>query len=224
MLWADVIEQAVEPRGQGRAASLKCWEQRGPQAASPSVASLPTCPAPSTTCMQPRTVRAGSVREAYAALKPCSARPTAARRPAPPAPMTMASYSWSITAYPWVAKHRTPAKDCAARPAAWRRAAMSKRWSDCGSQADQWRPARGAEPLLSSRNGHSTIYLLCLLCGGRARLSAHASAVRSRAHASRGDCSVPRCSGCACASHRTSKHETRRGAHRLVMIVKVARR
>ena len=34
-----------------------------------------------------------------AVLKPASASPKAARRPAPPAPTTMASYSWSITGY-----------------------------------------------------------------------------------------------------------------------------
>jgi hypothetical protein len=34
-----------------------------------------------------------------AVLKPASARPKAARRPAPPAPTTMASYSWSMTGY-----------------------------------------------------------------------------------------------------------------------------
>jgi hypothetical protein len=34
-----------------------------------------------------------------AVLKPASARPKAARRPAPPAPTTIASYSWSMTGY-----------------------------------------------------------------------------------------------------------------------------
>lgn len=34
-----------------------------------------------------------------AVLKPASARPNAARRPDPPAPTTMASYSWSTTGY-----------------------------------------------------------------------------------------------------------------------------
>jgi hypothetical protein len=34
-----------------------------------------------------------------AVLKPASARPKAARRPDPPAPTTMASYSWSTTGY-----------------------------------------------------------------------------------------------------------------------------
>ena len=34
-----------------------------------------------------------------AVLKPASARPNAARRPAPPAPTTTASYSWSMTGY-----------------------------------------------------------------------------------------------------------------------------
>ena len=37
--------------------------------------------------------------EIQAVLKPASARPKAARRPAPPAPTTMASYSWSMTGY-----------------------------------------------------------------------------------------------------------------------------
>lgn len=35
----------------------------------------------------------------HAVLKPASARPNAARRPAPPAPTTTASYSWSMTGY-----------------------------------------------------------------------------------------------------------------------------
>jgi hypothetical protein len=34
-----------------------------------------------------------------AVLKPASARPKAARRPEPPAPTTMASYSWSYKVY-----------------------------------------------------------------------------------------------------------------------------
>lgn len=34
-----------------------------------------------------------------AVLKPASARPKAARKPAPPAPTTIASYSWSMTGY-----------------------------------------------------------------------------------------------------------------------------
>lgn len=42
----------------------------------------------------------------HAALKPSSLRPTAARRPAPPAPTTMASYSWSITWYSALPKAR----------------------------------------------------------------------------------------------------------------------
>ena len=41
----------------------------------------------------------GKSLEIQAVLKPASARPKAARRPAPPAPTTMASYSWSITGY-----------------------------------------------------------------------------------------------------------------------------
>merc|ERR1711995_48805 len=35
----------------------------------------------------------------HAVLKPCSASPKAARRPAPPAPTTTASYSWSMILY-----------------------------------------------------------------------------------------------------------------------------
>ena len=35
----------------------------------------------------------------HAALKPCSAKPTVARSPAPPAPTTMASYVWSMMGY-----------------------------------------------------------------------------------------------------------------------------
>lgn len=34
-----------------------------------------------------------------AVLKPASARPNAARKPAPPAPTTTASYSWSTIGY-----------------------------------------------------------------------------------------------------------------------------
>jgi len=35
----------------------------------------------------------------HAVLKPASDRPKAALRPAPPAPTTIASYSWSMTVY-----------------------------------------------------------------------------------------------------------------------------
>jgi hypothetical protein len=35
----------------------------------------------------------------HAVLKPASARPNAALRPEPPAPITIASYSWSIMGY-----------------------------------------------------------------------------------------------------------------------------
>merc|ERR1719421_1897351 len=35
----------------------------------------------------------------HAVLNPCSARPKAARSPAPPAPTTTASYSWSMMLY-----------------------------------------------------------------------------------------------------------------------------
>jgi hypothetical protein len=43
--------------------------------------------------------RVGKSFEIQAVLKPASARPKAARRPAPPAPTTIASYSWSMTGY-----------------------------------------------------------------------------------------------------------------------------
>merc|ERR1711968_384732 len=35
----------------------------------------------------------------HAVLNPCSAAPMAARRPAPPAPTTTTSYSWSMIGY-----------------------------------------------------------------------------------------------------------------------------
>jgi hypothetical protein len=41
----------------------------------------------------------GNSLEIQAVLKPASARPKAALRPAPPAPTTRASYSWSMTGY-----------------------------------------------------------------------------------------------------------------------------
>ncbi len=40
--------------------------------------------------------RVGNSLVMQAVLKPASERPIAARRPAPPAPTTIASYSWSI--------------------------------------------------------------------------------------------------------------------------------
>lgn len=43
--------------------------------------------------------RVGNSLEMQATLKPWEARPKAARRPAPPAPMTMQSYLWSTTWY-----------------------------------------------------------------------------------------------------------------------------
>jgi hypothetical protein len=44
-------------------------------------------------------LRVGNSFEMHAVLKPASASPKAARRPEPPAPTTMASYSWSTTGY-----------------------------------------------------------------------------------------------------------------------------
>jgi hypothetical protein len=41
--------------------------------------------------------RVGKSLEMQAVLNPASARPKAARRPAPPAPTTTASYSWSYS-------------------------------------------------------------------------------------------------------------------------------
>jgi hypothetical protein len=58
----------------------------------PSAALIPPCAA--TVCD-----RVGKSFDIQAVLKPASARPKAARRPAPPAPTTIASYSWSITGY-----------------------------------------------------------------------------------------------------------------------------
>jgi len=64
------------------------------------------CHLQSSSCMLPSAAlippwaatvcdRVGKSFEMQAVLKPASARPKAARRPAPPAPTTMASYSWS---------------------------------------------------------------------------------------------------------------------------------
>ena len=43
--------------------------------------------------------RVGNSFEIHAVFRPASAQPMAARRPAPPAPTTTASYSWSTTVY-----------------------------------------------------------------------------------------------------------------------------
>ena len=52
-------------------------------------------------CIRDRTVcdRVGNNFVMHAVFKPCSDRPIAARRPAPPAPTTTASYSWSMIVY-----------------------------------------------------------------------------------------------------------------------------
>lgn len=43
-----------------------------------------------------RNGKTAKEQQTHAVLRPCSDRPTAARRPAPPAPTTMASYWWSM--------------------------------------------------------------------------------------------------------------------------------
>ena len=53
-------------------------------------------PTMSTLAGSVYVVKGGS--NTYAALNPASHRPTVARRPAPPAPTTIASYVWSMTA------------------------------------------------------------------------------------------------------------------------------
>merc|ERR1712093_658445 len=58
----------------------------------PSAALIPPCAATVR-------LRVGKSLDIHAVLKPASARPNAARRPAPPAPTTIASYSWSTTGY-----------------------------------------------------------------------------------------------------------------------------
>jgi hypothetical protein len=58
----------------------------------PRAALIPPCAA--TVCE-----RVGKSLVIQAVLNPASARPNAALNPAPPAPTTMASYSWSITGY-----------------------------------------------------------------------------------------------------------------------------
>jgi hypothetical protein len=60
----------------------------------PNAALMPPCAA--TVCD-----RVGKSFDMHAILKPASARPNAARRPEPPAPTTIASYSWSIMGYEW---------------------------------------------------------------------------------------------------------------------------
>ena len=55
----------------------------------PRAALMPPCAA--TVCE-----RVGKSLVMHAVLRPCSDKPMAARRPAPPAPTTTASYSWSI--------------------------------------------------------------------------------------------------------------------------------
>lgn len=51
------------------------------------------------TCAATVCERVGKSFVIQAVLKPCSARPIAARRPAPPAPTTTASKSWSTIGY-----------------------------------------------------------------------------------------------------------------------------
>merc|ERR1719237_1475394 len=51
-----------------------------------------------------------------AVLKPSSTRPKAARSPAPPAPTTTASYSWSTTGYSRVMSSFTFAEPLLAEP------------------------------------------------------------------------------------------------------------
>ena len=58
----------------------------------PRLAAIPPCAA--TVCD-----RVGNNFVMHAVFKPCSDRPIAARRPAPPAPTTTASYSWSMIVY-----------------------------------------------------------------------------------------------------------------------------
>jgi hypothetical protein len=56
----------------------------------PSAALMPPCAA--TVCE-----RVGNSFVIQAVLRPASANPNVARKPAPPAPMTIASYWWSTT-------------------------------------------------------------------------------------------------------------------------------
>ena len=58
----------------------------------PSAALIPPCAA--TVCE-----RVGNNFVMHAVFRPCSDIPIAARRPAPPAPTTTASYSWSMIVY-----------------------------------------------------------------------------------------------------------------------------
>ena len=70
----------------------------------------------------------------HAALNPCSANPTAARKPAPPAPTTSASKTWSTTAYPFVEYCRDcPRADCAVRAAS----CPNMMSSSCSTAVDQ---------------------------------------------------------------------------------------
>lgn len=102
--------------------------------------------------LQSRRQGAGGVRRgAHAVFRPCWDRPTAARRPAPPAPTTMESKVWSTIGYALLLKKRPLSALLSSRPSA-DAAFLRAVWAGGGPSladrpADRWSACReGCNP------------------------------------------------------------------------------
>jgi len=113
----------------------------------------PPAPSPHRTCAATVWERVGNSLVMTAVLNPCSARPMAARRPAPPAPTTTASNVWStahVTQQPIArdrgASHYHPARQQLPPP-------RTHRWGKPCWTRWRWRPALPSHVPVQQRHG-----------------------------------------------------------------------